>query len=53
MDSATKPVVLTDASGTILELPTAGQHVISIGLGEVIDIVVENKPANSYNGDLT
>ncbi|KAL3136665.1 hypothetical protein ABBQ38_005906 [Trebouxia sp. C0009 RCD-2024] len=53
VDSASEPVVLLDSSGTVLELPSAGQHVISISLGEVIDVVVVNKPANSYNGDLT
>ena len=53
VDAATKPVVLLDNDGTVLDVPMAGQHVISISLGEVIDIVIVNKPANSYNGDLT
>ena len=53
VNAATKPVVLLDNDGTVLDVPMAGQHVISISLGEVIDIVIVNKPANSYNGDLT
>ena len=49
----TDPVVLLDTDGSVLEFPTAGHHVINVSLGEVIDIVVINSPANSYNGDLT
>ena len=53
VSSSTEPVVLLDTNSSVLEFPTAGHHVISISLGEVIDIVVVNEPADSYNGDLT
>lgn len=52
VNSSTSPVILIDNGGE-LQLPTAGHHIIPLALGEVIDIVVINEPAASFNGDLT
>ena len=53
VSSGTDPVVLLDSDSSVLEFPTAGHHVISTSLGEIIDIIVINESADSYNGDLT
>jgi len=33
--------------------PVVGTHVVNIALGEIVEIVLQNNPASSFNGDYT
>ena len=46
------PVIVLD-NGSVLDLPVAGHHVITLALGDIVDLVIINDPSNSFNGDLT
>ena len=40
-----------DAEDTPPLEPSEGLNVLSISMGDVIDIVIQNNPANAFNGD--
>ncbi len=50
--SSQNTVFLDDGSGPP-QYPSTGQHIISLDIGDVVDVIVINDPANSFNGDLT
>ena len=52
VDDSIEPVILID-NDAVLGMPTAGHHIVEVGLGEVIDVVVINEHGNAFNGDLT
>ena len=39
--------------GLVPTYPSIGLQIIRIEEGEVIDVIVQNNPANSFNGDYT
>lgn len=52
-DSVNPVIFIDDGSGSVLEMPTTGHHIVELALGEVVDVVLINEPGNSFNGDLT
>ena len=53
LNASSQPTVFLDDGSNPPVYPSTGQHIIQLDIGEVVDIVLINQPANSYNGDLT
>ena len=33
------------------DTPSTGLHILQLQLGEVVELVIQNNPANAFNGD--
>ncbi|KAK9828854.1 hypothetical protein WJX72_002416 [[Myrmecia] bisecta] len=53
VNATTKPTVFLDDGAVMPQFPSSGQHIIPINIGDVVDVIVVNGPANGLNGDLT
>ena len=53
INTPSKPSVYLDDGSEVPHFPSTGQHVISLNIGDVVDVIIINEPANFLNGDLT